>query len=340
MNRVIQPVGALLVGLAVIAGGSTAFASPWTLPADELVITTDQHFEYAHAEYLPDGYYQSFPLDGRFQSQTMRLGARYGFTERFEGSLQLDVSNVTYSADPLILEDFEEAPSSSEATEQILDFNSSQFGASDLRLSGSYNLHRGEVWVTTATRAKVPTGYEQPTGTFHVNEQGETEIGGQATLGDGQADLGQTIMLGTVLRPTGTFIRTEVGGQFRFGDPGHQLLGDLRVGQPVGDALLLVAGATGYHTFVQGEVIGETMIAEDPSVSPAQFTGDNIRAEELRLDSSALNLLGGLLVDLGDVEMTANYYYTVYGQNTAAVHSFTVGTIVALPDVTASDGLF
>lgn len=323
-----------IAGLVAIGLSATAVASPWTLPQDELTLTMDQHFQHADYEYLPDGTRQSFPLDGTFRAQTLRLGARYGFSDRFEGAMSLNVSNVVYRADPVILEDFDYAPSAGEATEEILDFNSSQFGASDIFFSGRYNLIGGEVMLTTATTAKIPTGYDPPRGTVFTDEQGRERIGGQATLGDGQADIMQSLLFGTVLHPTHTFVRAEAGLNYRFGAPGHQVIGDLRIGQFIGDSIVLIAGAKGTVTPLSGDVIGETLIAEDPYLSAAEFTSDNIRAEDLRLDRDAIDVVAGMLWSLGDVEMTANYYYTPWGRNTAAVHSFTVGTIVAVPDIT------
>ncbi len=328
-----QTISTLLFAAFLLSAGPAA-ASPWTLPADELTLTMDQVFSYASNEYLSDGYYQEFPLDGSFRSQTMTLGARYGFTDRFEGAMQFNVSHVTYSADPLILEEFDEAPTGGEATDSILNFNSSQFGAADLFLSARYNLHEGPVMVTSATTAKLPTGYEEPAPTFTTGPDGEQRVGGQATLGDAQSDLMQSLLVGTVVQPTGTFVRAELGGRYRFGAPGHQAFADVRAGQHIGDSLIFIAGVTGNMTLMQGEVIGETLIARDASVPAAQFDEDNIRSEDLRLDRNNLDGVAGLLLALGDIELTANYYYTFWGRNTAATHAFTVGTIFSLPDVT------
>lgn len=324
---------AAIIAVAVLMWSVPAMGSPWTLPGDELTLMMDQNFDYASSEYLPDGHHQFFPLQGRYRAQTMRLGARYGFTDRFEGAIGIDISNVNYQADALVLDEFDETPTPGEATESILDFSSSEFGAGDLRLSGRYNLISGDIMVTTSTTAKVPTGYTSPTGTFTTTEDGTEQTGGQATLGDGQADVTQALLIGSVL-PTRTFLRAEAGARYRFGAPGHQAVGNLRVGQPIGSSLIAMAGVSGHLTVVEGDVIGTTFIAEDPTVAAADYTADNIRQQDLRLDRDAVDLSAGLLVDLGDIELTANYQYTVWGRNTGAVHSLTVGSIFALPDVT------
>lgn len=323
----------LIIAL-IVASSSTAAASPWTLPADELVFNIDQTFQHADHEYLVDGTYQAFPLNAHFRSQSMRLGARYGFSDRFEGAIDITIGHLTYSADTLILNEFDEIPSPGEATETILDFNSSQFGAADLRLQGHYNLLAGPVMVTTGTTVKFPTGYEQPTGTFFTDKAGNTRTGGQATLGDGQTDVMQSLLLGTYIAETETFMAGEAAFRYRFSSPGHQAVANLRVGQYLNDSVIAIAGLSGETTLTEGEVIGETFVAVDPSVSNTDFTGDNIEVRDLRLDRDVLNINAGLLFDLGAVEVTANYGRTMWGRNVAAAHSFTVGTIFAIEDVT------
>lgn len=327
---------ALTALLILAAGSSPAYASPWTLPQDRLVLTMDTHIQQADYEYLADGTKQPFPLNGEFRAKSVRLGARYGFTDDFDGALSLDVSQINYTADPLLLGyNFDSA---AEATDQILNFNSTQFGAGDLRLRGNYNLTRSSrgLWlVTSSTRAKLPTGYDEPTGTFFVDDEGNERIGGQATRGDAQVDLAQALMVGGYFPPTGGFARAEGEVVYRFGDPGHRVTTDVRVGQPIGDRLIAIVGLTGGHTVTEGEVIGQSMIANNPGVPAREFTMDNIRAEDLRLDRSNLHVMGGVLFDFGDVEFTANYYYTAMGRNMANVHAFTFGTIVSVADVTS-----
>lgn len=132
-------VAAVAVAL-IVTWSSSAAASPWTLPQDHLVLNMDYHIEQADAEYLSDGSYQYYPLDGQLRTKTMRLGVRYGFTDHFEGAIDFDVSQVNYSADPLLLDDDFDSPG--EATASILDFNSTMFGAGDLRFRGNYNFFR------------------------------------------------------------------------------------------------------------------------------------------------------------------------------------------------------
>ena len=322
----------------LVFASSLVHASPWTLPQDRLVLTMDYHIQHADYEFLADGTRQAYPLNGQFRGKAIRLGARYGFTDDFDGAISLDISQINYGADPLLLDvDFETA---GEATQSILNFNSVQFGAGDLRLRGNYNLlrsSRGFWLVTSSTRAKLPTGYDAPTGTFFTDADGEERIGGQATRGDGQVDITQALMFGGFFAPTGGFGRAEVGLEYRFGDPGHRVVTDVRVGQPVGDRLIAIVGMVAGHNITEGEVIGQTMIANNPYLPASQFTMDNIRAEDLRLDSSNLGFMGGLLFDFGDIEFTTNYYYTAKGRNVAGTHAFTFGTIVSISDVTRSE---
>lgn len=184
---------------------------------------------------------------------------------------------------------------------------------------------------------KLPTGYPPPRGTFFVDDDGEERIGGQATLGDGQVDITQALMAGVYIPPSKTFVRVEGGLAYRFGDPGHMFTGDLRVGQSINDNLIAIVGLTGEHTVTEGEIIGETVVARDPTVPNDEFTPDNLRFDDLRLDRSQLAVMGGVLFDFGDIEFTTNYYYTAAGRNVAGVHSFTVGTILTLPEITTDE---
>jgi hypothetical protein len=309
-------------------------ASPWTLPANQLTLIVSQDFQYADHEFLPDGRYQAFPLNGAFRSANTRLLARYGFTDRFEGGLNLNLSIVSYQDDPLILEDFPDGATSAEVTDAILNFNSVAFGAGDVHLYGNYNLYRGPVLITSSTSVKLPTGYAPPSGTFRTTESGETVIGGQTTLGDGQTDITQLILLGTYIPITKSFARLDAGLRFRAGSPGHQALANLRVGQFFGDRFILTAGFGWLQTITEGDVIGESFIATDPSVTALEFTPDNVEILDLRLDQDALSFEAGLIFNVRDLEFIANYSQIFRGTNVAQVHSFSVSTIFSLPGIT------
>ncbi|MFU8805078.1 MAG: hypothetical protein ACNA8W_14790 [Bradymonadaceae bacterium] len=326
--------GCCLGMLAGLVGPSAAWASPWTLPTDELGLTVDYTFQYADREFLPDGTFQAFPLEGASLSHTMRLGARYGFTDKFEGAVDVEFKQITYQAQTVLLGLPEDSENLSEVNDTILDFNTLRMGAGDFYFHGRYNLRRGLIMITSETTLKLPTGYDAPQGTFNDEM---TSVLGQATLGDAQTDLTQSLLLGGFLPATKTFARLDAGLRLRFGAPGPQAVGALKVGQFIGDTLLLIGGLRAHQTIAQGDRIGVTMTAIDPTIPRSQFTEDNIRSVDLYLDSDLAIGEAGVLFRLGDFELTANYGYTFRGRNVAASHSVSIGTIFAIDGVTARD---
>lgn len=325
----------LVFGVFFLGTMPVATASPWTLPADELVLSLSQDFHYARDEFLPDGTRQAFPLEGEFRAISTRIGARYGFTDRIETYLELNIAAVTFRSDPLILANFPEGATAAEATDSIISFNTVEFGAADLNLGFRGNLLRGPVMITTGTEAKIPTGYDRPTGTFFVESDGSPGQGGQATLGDGQADITQYLHFGTFLPATRTFARLDLGFRYRFSSPGHQGLAGLRAGQFVGDNVVLTAGVGWLQTLFEGEVIGESYVARDANLPANQYTLEDIEIIEIGLDRDAVTLEAGLIATIRGIEVQANYGYTFLGANTAATHVVSLGTILVLPELTA-----
>lgn len=323
------------VVLALLLSPAVVYGSPWTLPADDLVVSADFGAQNASQEFLQDGTRQDYPLEANHRTSSISITARYGFTDRLEGALRLSISQVGYTANPLILN--EELADREEAIDSIVNFNTIEFGASDAYLRTNYRLFSplgGLGRITASLEGKLPTGYDDPTGTFFFDRDGTERQGGQATLGDGQVDITPRILAGVVIPQTSTFIRGDAGFRYRFGAPGHQVTGGFRLGQMLGDHLIIMGGMNGDYTVRQGDVIGETVITDDPSLTAAEFNLDNLIFEDLRLDRDRLNAEVGFLVDLGDVELTANYSRTIRGSNTGVVNAFNVGTILTLPDVT------
>lgn len=339
--KYILPLSRHAILLAIIISSTAAFASPWTAPADEFVLTLDQDFQFASREFLPSGKLQLFSLNATYQSQTTRIGMRYGFTERFEGAIDLTFSHVTFKADPFVFANFEDGATARDATNAIINFNTSEFGTGDFFFHTRYNFIKRQVLLTTETTVKLPTDYTRPTGTFissveeAVGGSDKTILtGGQATLGDGQSDLTQSLLLGTYIPQTRTFIRLDTGLRYRFGTPGHQALANFRAGQFIGNRLVIAAGIGYLKTITEGQPIGDTFIAKDPRQAAAEFSLDNLEIIPIALDRDALNVDGTLIFSVGDFELLANYAQTVLGKNTAAIHSFTVGAIFVFPEVT------
>ncbi len=323
----------LVATLATLLTTAPAQASPWTLPQDELAFAVSYNFQIANSEYLPDGHHQIFPLEGSSLSQGIQLTTRYGFTDRFEGAVDLSFKQVTYQALPLILGAPDDPSQLSGWNDAIIDFNTARTGMADVYFYGRYNLRRGLIMITSETSAKLPTGYQAPEGTF---DEDTGLVAGQATLGDGQADITQSILFGAYLPATGGFARLDLGARLRFGSPGNQLVGGAKIGQPLNPTTVLFAGARGHFTINQGEVIGTTLVARDPSIPRSEFTGANIIPIPLRLDSDELVLEGGVLFRIATIEIVANYGYTIWGQNTAATHTFSIGTGYSIANATAT----
>src|SRR5690606_5453497 len=97
-------------------------------------------------------------------------------------------------------------------------------------------------------------------------------VGGQATLGDAQTDLTQSLLIGLSIPRTGTFARLDGGLRLRFGAPGHQAVGGFKLGQLIGRDTIVLAGVRGFYTLTEGEQIGVTMVARDPGVPRSKFT--------------------------------------------------------------------
>lgn len=327
---------ALCISTLTLAA-APALASPWTLPADELVVGFDYTFQLATNEFLIDGRpLQAYPLDGRFFGHNLRTHARYGFTDRFELAGDVDFRQVSYLADPLILAAPAPGATAGDATDQITNFNTAAFGVGDVQLHARYNFARGAVFLTSESSVKLPTGYEAPTGTFYTDDAGESRVGGQATLGDAQSDLTQSLLLGTYIAPIKTFLRLDAGLRYRFGAPGNQALGGVRAGTFLGDSVVLIAGLRALHTITEGDVIGQTNVTGVPETPANALSLSDIEVLDLRLDRSAMTADAGLILRIAGFELLANYGYTFWGRNTAASHTFSMGTIFSLPDATAS----
>ncbi len=324
-----------LAALAVFLLPMPASASPWTMPKDELLFTLGYDFQFAEDEFLPDGTYQSFPLDGRFTSSTLRAGFRYGFTSKLEVAAELTAKAVQYTSDPAIVALPEDTVDLATAREAVLDFSASRLGPADLFLTGRYNFIKSTVAIANETRLKVPTGYTAPQGTF---DEETGAIADDVALGDGQADLEDSILFGVFIPPTRTFARLDAGFRLRFGGPGHQLIGGAKIGQFIGDHFVLFAGGSGAYTVNDGKVIGQTIVATRDDLQADDIdAAEDLAPLDLRLDKDILAVEGGLLlIPVPGIEIQVAYSQIVLGSNVAAIRSVTVGTALRFKDVAGS----
>ena len=331
--------GLSIVG-ALLALPATGIASPWTMDDDELSIQAGVDFQFADEEFLLDGQRQAFPLDGEYNASSLRLTTRYGFTDKFEMGAQLRLKHVTFEADPLVL--LAEDPASpdedvplSEARSRTLDFSTNNTGAGDVDLFGRYNfLNKGTVLLTTETLVKLPTGYQTPSGTFENDSFAEATVQDDVTLGDGQTDLRQSLLFGAYIPPSKTFARADIGYEFRFGAPADQGVASVKVGQLIGDSLVVFAGARGALTLFEGETIGKTFIAKDPSIDAQDFFISNIDIKDLTLDRDYVQVEGGVILKLERVELQFAYNRIVAGRNIPVINSLNFSTVVTSENVT------
>lgn len=331
---------AAVVGLSVIALGGNAFASPWTLPKDDLSLTLGFDFQQATEEYQTDGARREFPLDGTFTSQTLGLGLRYGFTDRLELELDVQLKSVAYKAEPVVLRFAPgvETVDLQGARDAVYDFSESVIGLGDITLAARYNLYRRPMGViSTETRAKLPGGYRAPGQTFRdpTNASPNAQED-DVTLGDGQTDLEQSILFGGYVPATRTFARAGLGVRLRFGAPGHQAIGDAKVGQFIGKSLVVFGGVRGAFTVIEGDTLGTTFVVTRNNVTSQNIRDSDIRRDLLSLDKDFLQTEAGLLVVLSsDAEMQVVYSYIPVGKNISAIHSVSVGMTIRIPELTA-----
>lgn len=321
-------------GCTAILGIGTGVASPWTLPQDQFALTLKTFHQSADKEFLSDGHLQQFPLDGQFSATGMTFGGRYGFTDRFEGAFEFDLKQVHYRATPLLLALPEDNDDVGAVTGSIFNFSHATMGAGDVYAHGRYNFVRGPLMVTSQTSLKLPTGYEAPSGTFADGVPDPTTVEDDVALGDGQADLTQRLLLGTYVAATRSFGRLGVGYSRRFGAPGDQLVGDISLGQFVGDKVLVVLGSNVAYTLFEGETIGQSFITRSPEKSAQELTADDVEAVDLSLDRDLVNIEAGVIWQLSTVELRASYSRIVAGKNIAQISAATLTVVYAIDDLT------
>ncbi|MGM0557474.1 MAG: hypothetical protein ACQEVA_13910 [Myxococcota bacterium] len=324
---------AILV-VAISITPSLAWASPWTLPNDEFVLGLDYNLQIADEEFLQDGTLQQFPLEGQFESSSIRLNGRYGFTENFEGAFTATFKQVTYESDPLLLEIPQDATRES-INDDILDFSRSNAGAGDLLLHGRYNFVRSAILITTETELKVPTGYEQPAGTFAEGEEpSASTIEDDVTLGDGQTDLTQSMLFGTYIPSSRTFMRLDLGYSVRFGSPGHQAVGLFSIGQFIGENVLIFASVDSAYTLFDGESIGTSVITRSPEKQAGELTPDDLVDVPITLDRDVVKVEAGGIVSVRDIEVRVGYGQILWGRNIPRIQSFNLGLVYSIDNLT------
>ncbi|MEM1348665.1 MAG: hypothetical protein AAGI01_08935 [Myxococcota bacterium] len=350
-----------LCALSVCGTSSPASASPWTLPQHELVLSSNLSFARADEEFLQrDGSNpptrQAYALNGVFTSASLNLSTRYGFTDRFEMEAQVAIKQVSYEADPVIIEAagfvgedtgsgntgdrlINDGTTLGDVRRGVIDFDAQRFGPADGQLFLRYNLLRRAVVITPELKIKLPLGYDGPQGTFESipPESGTFIVADDAVLGDGQIDVQGSMLFGTYIPISRTFIRADVGYNFRADTPGDQLVANAKAGQFLGDSLIIFAGVNFARTLFEGSPIGDSFITSEPEQSVFEFDFGNTVAETvvpLRIDRDFTIVEGGIILAIEKVELQFSYQQVVEGANFGVLRTFNFGFTTSLPDAT------
>jgi len=314
----------------LIAAPSVASASPWTLGQGNVALKLSTDVQYADREFVIQRDLQRFPLDGRYWGGNFRTDLRYGVSDRVEIGGSLAFAYASYTSDEVFFGegvfDTTQTPGSPQSVRaNIQSFDQTAVGLGDLRLFVRSRLTPiGRAVVATEVGAKIPTGYRQPSGTFEDDSPSEGLID-DVTLGDGQMDLHAMLLTG--FSPTWDwFIRFDVGGRARFFGPAPQVIGAFKTGYRVTPGFLPYIFADAQVSIGEGRVIGQSFIATDPSVDAINFEFASVAPVDLTLDRSSVVPGIGAIFALGDRDIDVNYSYVVWGQNTAQLHMFSVGT--------------
>lgn len=332
----------VLFGFALLSP-AVATSSPWVLRKGELVISGRFDFQRAEREYLGAGELQDFPLNGRLRAVTYETGARLGVVENVELALSLPLKQISYRADPVILSPCAASASGTECFNQnqanVLNLSRTVSGVGDVRFATRYQFLRSPLVGALEFRAKVPTGYQSPAGTFGRRPKSKEEFADNSamfvqpenvrddvTLGDGQVDLGLSALWGWSL-PTRTFVRIDSGYLLRLGGAGDQVLANVQVGQQIGKRFLLKVGTNLAYSIQEGDTIGISVAAEDPGLPAEEYEGnENLRLREVPLSSDRLRFNVGLLVRLTrNAELNLSYVRTLWGRNTSRTQTVSAG---------------
>lgn len=326
---------------ALLTAAANVDASPWTLPPGTLVVNGSYTYQSATQEFIESGGARSFPLRGRYVGNTYSLNVRFAPVEGLEFELGVPVRTVSYTSDPVLLL---ARPSGSAEPEldyyqrNVLNLSRTASGIGDLSVAARWRAMLQPFPLALELRAKVPTGYAQPQGTFGSRPATRDEfvadiprwvapenVRDNVTLGDGQLDLGFNVLLGYAFR-TRTFVRVDAGYNLRLGSAGDQVLSAVRAGQGIGERVLLYGWVQLAYTVTEGRPLGVSVAAIDPDLPAAEYSGArNLLLRELRLERDQLDVGGGVILRITrEVELNLGYARTLWGRNTAAVDSLSV----------------
>ena len=313
---------------------AAAQASPWTLSKSKVAFRVSGDMQWANSEWLINGDYGRFPLDGRYFSANMRASVRYGITDRLEIGAETGLSHVQYNADEIYFGDplvpnFDAVQSNQQIAENITSLDRRVTGVSDVQIYVKYRLTPDKLWRFVATpelHFKIPTGYERPAGTFEGDDFGQG-VADDVTLGDGQLDITANMHFGVIPHPR-WFNRLSVGFRLRLFGPGPQILASYKTGVRIGTFLIPYAEIGITHTVIEGKTVGMTFATATPELPAAEFTADDLLLLPWIPDRSHLQPRFGLIFSQPKWEVDIAFTTTVWGINIAQVNTVSVGVTV------------
>lgn len=321
----------LLFAAGLFLVPAVADASPWTLKGKTGAVSISTDYQWADTEWLISGEYQRFPLQGKYFGFNLRVGARYGITDRLEVGLRLALTHVEYSADEVYLggpfgPDPDSIANRGELVDGLTSLDSETTGLGDVEIVGRFRITPPDMWFFTAApelHIKVPTGYRAPGGTF----ADDGSLADDVTIGDGQADF--TIRMHVGGAPHWRlFLRGDGGFRFRTFGPGHQVVGSFKLGGRIGTFFIPYAGVDAEHTVNEGAVIGTSFTTTTPEKPAREFTIDDVVATEYRLDRTLVRPSVGFIFSFKKYEVDVGYTFVAHGQNVAQLHILHLGTSI------------
>ena len=325
----------LLLALGLTAP-ALAEASPWTLPQNKLTFRFGADFSWANSEWLINGDYQRFPLNGTFFGANIRGSLRYGVTDRLEIGTELALTHVQYDSDEIyfgdpLVPDIGELTDRQQIAENITSLDRRTTGVGDVQLYVKYRLTPNKLWRFVATpelHLKIPTGYERPVGTFADDDFTEG-VADDVTIGDGQLDITGLMHFGLIPHPR-WFNRFSVGFRLRLFGPGPQVLGSYKTGVRIGDFLIPYGEISITHTVLEGKVVGTTFATDKPETPAAEFTADDLLLLEWRPDRSFLQPRVGVIFVRPKWEVDIAFTPTVWGINVAQTFTVSAGVTMKI----------
>ena len=326
------PLAALLAITLVLAPlpHDVAHASPWTVPQGAVAVTLGTEFVTATDEWLPDGTFQEYPLDGRFTGYRLRLTTRIGLTDRTELSLSTAYMQNNFNVDGFYLgAPPEELADLDQLRDGFINLQNDATGIGDVFMHLRSRLATQRRWLLTSEiELRVPTRYGRPTGTF-INDDPSQGVGNQVALGEGRVAAGAALLLGLV--PTsGLYITQTVGFRYRFEGPPPQLHGAFKIGGRVAPMLVPWFTVDGVWSLGTGDSVGLSFITSDPSQPANRFDPSTLTTIERTLDEAWLRLGVGTTIPLGTQSIDFGYYYVALGRSTARSHTVSASVIILI----------